>query len=167
MYMIPEENLACVALANRSDNGEFVQELVDQMAGTIISNWTTPNTSVGLPMADFPGGPVYSGTWRGKLHGGGIETAASLEITPRGGATLFLANKGPEAITNLRLQGSALLGKSFGVIESADAIRNHATSLSVKLQLRDNRLTGRILATATGPGELAILPYVVELRRSQ
>jgi CubicO group peptidase (beta-lactamase class C family) len=167
MYMIPEENLACVALANRSDNGEFVRELVDQMAGTIISNWTTPHTSVGLPMADFPGAPAYSGTWRGKLHGGGIETTASLEITPRGGATLLLANKGPESMTNLRLQGNALVGKSFGVIESADAIRNHATSLSLKLQLRDNRLSGRILATAAGPGELAVLPYVVELRRSQ
>lgn len=167
MYMIREENLACVALSNRSDNGEFVRKLVDQMAGTVISNWTTPNTSVDLPLVDFPGGPAYSGIWRGKLHGGGIETAASLEITPRGGATLSLANKGPETMTNLRLQGSALVGKSFGVIESADAIRNHATSLSLKLQQRDNRLTGRILATATGPGELAVLPYVVELKRSQ
>jgi len=165
MYLVPEENLACVALANRSDNGELVQTLVDQMAGTIIPNWTTPNTSVGLPMVDFPRGSVYSGRWSGKLHGGGKEIAAFLEITPSGG-TLSLGDKEPEAITNLRLQGSALVGTSIGKIESADAIRNHATSLSLKLQLRDNKLAGRILATATGAGELAVLPYVIELRPS-
>jgi len=165
MYMVPEENLACVALTNRSDNGEFVQTLVDQMAGTIIPNWTTPNTSVGLPMVDFPSGSVYSGRWSGKLHGGGKEIAAFLEITPSGG-TLSLGDEGPETITSLRLQGSALVGKSIGKIESADALRNHATSLSLKLQLRDNKLAGRILATATSAGELAVLPYVIELGSS-
>jgi len=140
--MVPQENLACVALANRSDNGEFVQTLADQMASTIIPNWTTPNTSVSLPMADFPGGTVYHGKWSGKLHGGGIETAVSLEITPTSSATLSLGDKGPEAVTNLRLQGKALVGRSVGMIESADAIRNHATSLALKLQLRDNKLAG-------------------------
>lgn len=166
LYMVPEENLACVALANRSDNGQLVQTLADQMAGTVIPNWTTPNTSVSLPMAEFSGGTVYNGRWSGKLRGGGIETAVSLEITPSGSATLSLGNKGPEKVTSLRLQGSALVGKSVGTIESADAIRNHATSLSLKLQLRDSKLAGRILASASGAGELAVLPYVIELAPS-
>ena len=164
MYVIPEENLACVVLANRTDNGEFVRTLVDQMAATIIPNWRTPNTSVDLPMVDFAGGSAYYGRWSGKLQGGGTETAMSLEITPPGGgATLSLGNKAPEAITNLRLQGSALVGKSVGMIESADAMRNHAKWLSLKLQLRNNKLVGRILASVTGAGELAVLPYVIEL----
>jgi len=53
------------------------------------------------------------------------------------------------------------------MIESADAIRNQATSLRLKLEPHDDRLTGRILATAAGPGEAAILPYIVEVRRSR
>lgn len=167
MYLVPEENLACVALANRSDNGELVAKLVAQMAGTILSNWSTPNTSVAFPMADFPGGAVYSGKWSGKLHGGGTEMAVSLEIAPGDSATLSLGNKGPESITSLRLQGGALVGRSIGIIDSADALRNHATSLSLKLQLREDQLTGRILATAESPGELASLPYIVELQRSR
>ena len=166
LYVVPEENLACVALANRSDNGELVQTLVDQVASKIIPNWTTPNTSVSLPMVDFPGGTVYNGKWSGKLRGGGTETAVFLEITPSGSATLSLGNKGPEKVTSLRLQGSALVGRSVGMIESADAIRNQATSLSLKLQLRDNKLAGRILAGASGAGELAVLPYVIELAPS-
>ena len=166
LYMVPEENLACVALANRSDNGELVQTLADQMASAVIPNWTTPNTSVSLPMTDFLGGTVYNGRWSGKLRGGGIETAVSLEITSGGSATLSLGNKEPEKVTNLRLQGSALVGRSVGVIESADAIRDHATSLSLKLQLHDNKLAGRILASASGAGELAVLPYVIELAPS-
>jgi CubicO group peptidase (beta-lactamase class C family) len=166
MYMIPGENLACMVLANRSDNGELVQSLADQMASTIIPNWTTPNISVSLPLLESTVGPVYHGNWSGKLRGGGIESAVSLEITPNGTGTVSLGNKRPETITSLRLQGSALVGKSVGMIESADAIRNHATSLSLKLQLRDNKLTGRILATATGAGDLAVLPYVIELAPS-
>jgi Beta-lactamase len=167
IYMVPQENLVCVALANRSDNGEFVQKLIDQMAATIIPNWTSPNTSVDLPTVDFPGGPLYSGKWRGSLHGGGAETAVSLQIDPSGSATLSLGNEGPEVITNLALQGNAVVGKSIATIESADAIRNHATSLSLKLLGRDDRLAGRILASAAGPGKLAVLPYIVELRRSK
>ena len=93
--------------------------------------------------------------------------ALFLEIDPGGSATISLGNKGPETITNLALQGNALVGKSIGTIESADAIRNHATSLSLKLLGRDDRLAGRILAGAAGPGKLAILPYIVELRRSE
>jgi len=166
MYLVPQENLACVALANRSDNGEFVQILADQMAATVLPNWTTPNTSVSLSLLDSTVGPVYHGNWSGKLQGGGTESAVSLEITPNGSATVSLGNKTPEVITSLRLQGGALVGKSVGMIESADAVRNHATSLSLKQQLRDNRLTGRILATATGAGELAVLPYVIELAPS-
>jgi hypothetical protein len=164
--MVPEENLACVVLANRSDNGELVQTLADQMAGTVIPNWTTPNTSVSLPMTDFPGETSYNGRWSGKLHGGGTETAVSLEITPGGSATLSLGNKGPEKVTNLRLQGNALVGRSVGMIESADAIRNHTASLALKLQLRENKLAGRILASASGAGELAVLPYVIDLAPS-
>jgi CubicO group peptidase (beta-lactamase class C family) len=165
MYLIPEANLACVALANRSDNGEFVEKLVNQMAAMIIPNWLTPNAPVSLPMADFSGGAAYSGKWSGKLHGGGTEMAVSLEVAPTGGAKLSLGNKGSEAITSLRLQGNALVGESHGMIDSADALRNQATSLRLKLQPHDDRLTGRILATAAGPGEAAILPYIVELRR--
>ena len=167
MYLIPEANLACVALANRSDNGEFVEKLAAQMAGTIIPNWLTPNDSVSLPMADFSGGAVYTGNWSGRLHGGGTEMAVSLEVAPAGSTKVSLGTKGPEAITSLRLQGNALVGESLGMIESADAIRNQATSLRLKLEPHDDRLTGRILATAAGPGEAAILPYIVEVRRSR
>jgi CubicO group peptidase (beta-lactamase class C family) len=167
MYMVPEENLACIALTNRSDNGEFVQQLVDQMAATVIPNWTTPNVSVGLPIVDFLGGPVYSGKWSGKLQSGGTEMSVFLEITPSGGVTLSLGTKQPEPITSLQLQGTALVGRSVGTIDSQDAIRNKATSLSLKLRPRDNKLAGRILANAARPGELATLPYVVSLSRSK
>jgi hypothetical protein len=79
------------------------------------------------------------------LRGGGAETAVFLEIDPGRSATPSSGNKGPETITTLALQGNALVGKSIGTIESADAIRNHATSLSFKLLGRDDRLAGRIL----------------------
>jgi hypothetical protein len=93
--------------------------------------------------------------------------SVSLEITPGGRGTVSLASKQPEPVTNLKLQGTALIGRSVGSIDSEDAIRNNATSLSLKLCPRDNKLAGRILASAEGPGELATLPYVVSLSRSK
>jgi hypothetical protein len=120
-----------------------------------------------LPIVDVPEKSAYSGKWSGRLHGGGAEMSVSLEFTPTGSGTLLLGNRTPEIVTNLGLQGNALTGKSVGTIESADAIRNHTTSLSIKVQRRGDKMAGRVLASATAPGELAVLPFVVELRRSQ
>lgn len=167
MYIVPQENLACVALANRSNNGDVLVKLVDQMAGVIIRNWTTPDNAVGYPMSDFPGGSVYKGKWSGRLHGGGAEMAVSIEFTLDGSATLSLGSDGPEKVKDLHLQGSAVVGQSVGAIESVDAIRSHATALSLKLLLRNDKLAGRVLASASAPGEIQILPYIVELERSK
>ena len=166
MYLVHQENLACVALSNRSNNGDLLRKWVDQMAGTIIKNWTTPDNPVGFPMTDFPGGLVYEGKWIGKLRGDGAEMAVALNVTQTASATLSLGNNRPEAVTDLHLQGSAMVGQSVGGIDSADAIRNHATSLSLKLQKREDKLAGRILAIASGPGKINILPFIVQLSRS-
>ncbi len=39
---------------------------------------------------------------------------------------------------------------------------HHATALSLKLFLRENKLTGRILASAASAGQLAILAYAID-----
>ena len=166
LCMVPEENLACLVLTNRSDNGELAEQLVDQMASTVIPDWTPPDISMTAPKSDFNGDSVYSGKWIGKLRGGGIEMMLSLEIMPDGRGTLSIGNAQAAAIASLKLQGAALVGKAVGRIESEDAIRNRATSLSLKLIADGDRLTGRVLAGAESPGELASLPYVVALSRS-
>ena len=61
----------------------------------------------------------------------------------------------------------SLSATAFPSLDSEDAIHNKARSLSLKLVPRDNKLAGRILASAAGPGELATLPYVVSLSRSK
>lgn len=166
LCMAPEENLACMVLTNRSDNGELAEQLADQMASTVIPDWTPPDISMTLPKTDFNGESVYCGKWIGKLHGGGIEMTMLLEIAADGRGTLSIGNAPAAPITSLKLQGTALVGRTVGRIESEDAIRNRATSLSLKLIADGDKLSGRVLATAESPGELASLPYVVELGRS-
>jgi len=55
-------------------------------------------------------------------------------------------------------------GKTVGKIDSPDAIRNDATSLTLKLLPPDGKLVGRVLATAKTPGTL--LPYVLTFNRT-
>ena len=63
----------------------------------------------------------------------------------------------------MQSEGDAFTGKTVGVIQSRDAIRDEATNLSFKLFPHDGKLVGRILATAKNPGTL--LPYVLTLSR--
>jgi CubicO group peptidase (beta-lactamase class C family) len=167
MCIVPDEDLVCVALANRTDNRSIVVQLVDQMAATIVSNWTTPTGPMDLPMTEFPHRPPYAGKWAGRIHGAGAEMTASLDFDADGGPALSLGSKRAEPIGDLHLQGSAFVGNSVGTIESPAALRRHATALSVKLEPRNDQLAGRIIATAESPGVIAYVPHIVELRRSQ
>jgi hypothetical protein len=63
----------------------------------------------------------------------------------------------------MQSEGTALTGKTVGMIESVDALRNEATNLTLKLTPQDGKLAGRILASAKNPGTL--LPYVLTLNR--
>jgi hypothetical protein len=66
-------------------------------------------------------------------------------------------------IADIQSEGTAFTGKTVGMIESIEALRNDATNLSLKLTPQDRKLVGRILATAKNPGTL--LPYVLTLNR--
>jgi hypothetical protein len=77
--------------------------------------------------------------------------------------TLALADKPAEGIADMQSEGRALTGRTVGMIESADALRNEATNLTLKLTPQDEKLVGRILASAKKPGTL--IPYVLTLNR--
>jgi hypothetical protein len=87
---------------------------------------------------------------------------ARLEIKSGNTATLALADK-PEKILEMQSEGTALTGKSTGIIRSKDALRNEATNLALKVMPQEGALVGRILASAKTPGTL--LPYVLSLSR--
>jgi hypothetical protein len=62
------------------------------------------------------------------------------------------------------MQSTAIFRRKWEIVLP---IRTPAASLSLRLQLHYGQLTGRILATATGPGDLAALPHIVELQPSR
>jgi hypothetical protein len=86
-----------------------------------------------------------------------------LKIESSDSATLQLDDKPAEKITEMHLAGVGFTGASTGVIESPDAIRTGAKTLSLKLIPHEGMLVGRILATDS---ETVMLPYVLSLNRA-
>lgn len=163
LYMVPAEDLGCLVLTNRSDNRELALSLCDQIVAVILPEWSRPDESVGPPRSPFTATPDFAGQWEGTLTDGGANMRVKLEIRSSDTATLALGDKPPEKIAEMQTEGPAFTGKTTGVIESPDAIRNEATMLSLKLTPQGDKLAGRILATANKPGTL--LPYVLTLHR--
>src|SRR6185437_13562924 len=167
MYVVPSEDLACVVLTNRSDNGDLAQSLVDQTIAVLLPGWTTPDTRIAAPKLPFSGPLDWAGRWIGHLSGSNVDTEVSLEIRPDSRASLALGNEAAREITALGSEGQALVGRSTGTIDAPDVTRNRANTLSLKL-FRDGRaLRGRVLAAASEPGELATIPFAVSLERSR
>ena len=165
MCLVPSENLACVVLANRTDNGDLVQKLVDQMIAAVLPGWTTPDTRMNARTSPFFPEPPYVGQWSGKLSGGGADATLELEIPARAPPTLAINAQPAARVTDLQIRGPALIGTTTGSIEGTDAARNQAKSLSLELLPYQGSLVGRILAGASGPGRLAAIPFTVTLDR--
>jgi hypothetical protein len=70
-------------------------------------------------------------------------------------------------ILDLQIEGRAVIGTTTGTLGAADALRNDAKALSLKLLPYNGGLTGRLLAGASTPGMLATIPFTVTLQRSQ
>jgi CubicO group peptidase (beta-lactamase class C family) len=164
LRMVPSENLAALVLTNRSDGSEFAFSVCDQMLKTILPQWTQPGENVSPPRTAFVATPEFLGVWEGKLWNGGADMRARLEIKSSDTATLALADKPAVTIGEMQSEGTALTGKTVGIIQSTDARRNEATDLSLKLTRENGKLVGRILAIAKKPGTL--LPYVLSLNRN-
>ena len=86
-----------------------------------------------------------------------------LRIECSDSATLQLGDKPAEKITEMHLEGVGFTGATSGVIESPDARRTGANTLSLKLIPQDGGLVGRILATDS---KTVMLPYVLSLNRA-
>lgn len=86
-----------------------------------------------------------------------------LNIESSDSATLQLDENPPEKITEMQLEGAGFTGACTGLIESPDAIRTRAKTLSLKLIPHEGMLVGRILATDS---KTVMLPYVLSLNRA-
>ena len=85
-----------------------------------------------------------------------------LNIESSDSATLQFDEKSPVKITEMHIEGVGVTGVSTGLIESPDAIRTGAKTLSLKLIPHEGMLVGRILATDS---KTVMLPYVLSLNR--
>jgi hypothetical protein len=97
------------------------------------------------------------------LSNGGANMPVRLEVKSGDWATLALGHKPAEKLSDLRAEETAFTAKAVGVIQSPDAIRSEATTLSLKLMPQNGKLIGRILAKSKDGG--TALPYVLTLIR--
>lgn len=162
LYMIPSENLACLVLTNRTDGRELCFSVSNEILSTYLPEWSLPTESIGPSPTRFVITPELGGHWQGALTNDGVKMQVRLNIESSDSATLQLGQKPTEEITGMRLDGVGFTGASTGVIESPDAIRTGAKSLSLKLIPHEGMLVGRVLATDS---KTVMLPYVLRLNR--
>src|SRR6185312_1699768 len=163
LYMIPSENLACLALTNRSNGSDLAFGVCDQIMATILPQWSQPSESAGPPPSPLSFASPFIGEWGGMLSNGGANMPVRLEVKSGDWATLALGHKPAEKLSDLRAEETAFTAKAVGVIQSPDAIRSEATTLSLKLMPQNGKLIGRILAKSKDGG--TALPYVLTLIR--
>jgi len=163
LYMVPSEDLACLALTNRSNGSEAAFAVCDQIMATILPQWSKPSGSVGPQPSPLSAASPFFGEWEGTLSNGGAHMRVRLEVKSGDSATLALGHEPAEKLSDIRTEGTAFTGKAVAVIESPDAIRSEATNLSLKLMPQNGKLIGRILAMSKDGG--TALPYVLTLSR--
>jgi CubicO group peptidase (beta-lactamase class C family) len=167
LYMIPSENLACLVLTNRSDGRELAHSVCDQILVSYLPEWIAPEENAELPPSRFLVTREFGGRWAGTLMDGGARMRVRLEIESSDSATFALDEKPAEKITEMQSEGMGFIGTSTGLIESADAIRNQARTLKIKLIPHEGKLVGRVIAEGGKAGSLpsVMLPYVLSLNR--
>lgn len=163
LRMVPSEDLACLVLTNRSDGDELCQSVCNEILSGYLPEWRQPEDNSGPSPSPFVITPELSGHWQGRLTNDGAEMQVRLNIESSDSATLQLNDKPAEKITDMHLDGIGCTDASTGVIESADAIRAGAKTLSLKLIPHEGKLVGRILATDS---KTSTLPYVLSLNRT-
>jgi hypothetical protein len=129
LYMVPSENLACLALTNRSNGSELAFGVCDQIMATILPQWSQPSEPVGPPPSLLSAASPFFGEWEGRLSNGDANMRVRLEVKFDDSATLALGQAPAEKLSDIRAEGTSFTVKVVGVIESPDAIRSEATNL--------------------------------------
>ena len=163
LYMVPSENLACLALTNRSNGGDLASGVCDQIMATMLPEWSQPGEGVDPPPSPLSAASPFFGAWEGMLTNGGANMRARFEVKSVDSATLAFGDGPAEKLGDIRAEGTAFTGKAVGIIESSDALRREATNLSLKLMPQNGKLVGRILARSKDGG--TALPYILALSR--
>jgi CubicO group peptidase (beta-lactamase class C family) len=162
LYMVPAENLACLVLTNRSNGRGLCSSVCNEILSSYVPEWRQPEETSGPSPSPFAITSELGGHWQGTLTNDGAEMQVRLQIESPDSATLQLGEKPAEKVTAMHLEGAGFTGASTGVIESPDALRAGAKTLSLKLIPHEGMLVGRILATDS---KTVMLPYVLRLDR--
>ena len=162
LYMVPSKNLACLVLTNRSDGRELCSSVCNEILSSYLPEWRQSDETSAQSPSPFVITPGLSGHWQGTLTNDGAKMQVRLKIETSDSATLQLDEKPAERVTEMHLEGIGFTGASTGAIESLDAIRTGAKTLSLKLIPHGGMLVGRILATDS---KTVTLPYTLSLDR--
>lgn len=163
LYLIPDANLACVILTNRSDPEGWAQNTASSIIRSVIPHWAQPDTSVGARLIPLASASGFGGDWSGSAAGDGVEVIMRLEINGAQSAAMKIGSSANQPISAMSLEAGAFLGSIKGHVSSPDSVRNETDELALKLERRSGRLVGRLLASSARPGWLALVPYIVSL----
>jgi CubicO group peptidase (beta-lactamase class C family) len=164
--LVPSRGVACIIVSNRNGDRDFIHALRDRMLRTVYPAWPGLELPTDPPLAALDPIDAYAGEWRGTLNAQGRAVPVVLTITAQATGTLSLDGAKPKPITALGLVDGLLSGDTRGDIGSPDTRRDHIEQLSLNLKLRGGRIDGEIIAWSKTSRNMTVLPYWVNLHRS-
>ena len=148
MWLVPEANLAIVALANASTG--LPHQVADRIAAELLANWKLPDPQEKRErpkLAPFETPADLAGQWSGSLHTHQGEVPITLAFRPDGQVHARLAEQMVALVNDPRFSDGRFRGRFIGRIGTEDTERFDYV-VALNLTLRGSVLNGA--ATATG-----------------
>jgi len=169
LKLLPDDGLAVVVLANRTDVTAQTQAVADALIAAVLPEWHGAPLDPVAGYAPYAGEAEFDGRWTGTLQVDGEARACTLELAADGGITIRYDAGGDgklaEASFRAIVDGDSLVGAFPGPLIAADLGDAGPALLLVKLVRSGDRLRGALVAYSSPTRLDYLLPYAVDLHR--
>jgi CubicO group peptidase (beta-lactamase class C family) len=169
LSLYPSENVAIVALTNRSDGAPF--RIAEEIAAAVLPRYAATRNERRARQASAPPTPApafppaeLAGAWTGTVRTYDGTMPIALLFQPDGDVHVTLGNQLKSLLNRASYTAGNLVGRFAGTI-STDEQRRHPHVVSLNLRLRDGVLRGQASAMTTEEPVYYALTSYVELAK--
>jgi CubicO group peptidase (beta-lactamase class C family) len=165
LTLLPSRRVSIAVIANRDDNRKLVATISNEIASSLISDWSNPDFQMDEALAPDADTRDYDGAWTGSIRNG--DKAESLHLLINApGASCTVGNGSARPIRDLEIHSRTLTFSVDGDLTVNTINDGTPRQMNFKLIARQDGLFGRCLSVIDSPGFASTEPHIVTLSRS-
>jgi len=165
LTLLPSRKVSIAVIANRDDNRKLVANISNDIASSLISDWSNPGFQMEEVLAPDAGTRDFDGAWTGSIRNGDKAESLRLLINAAG-ASCTVGNGSAQPIRDLDTHSRTFTFNVDGDLVSNAVNDGTPRQMNFKLVARNDDLIGRCLSVIDGPGFAWTEPHIVTLSRS-